>query len=69
MNQQQEKTNLISHREEEFLWKDSKFIWNKQVTFALSSVYEARDIEADNTKKNKKFWQLIAQDLKWAMFI
>ncbi|CAL1672070.1 unnamed protein product [Lasius platythorax] len=43
--------------------QESKFIWSKRATCALLSAYEARDIETDNTKKNKKFWQSIANDL------
>ncbi|XP_025162538.1 uncharacterized protein LOC112590402 isoform X2 [Harpegnathos saltator] len=43
--------------------QECKFIWTKQATFALLSAYEARNIEVDNTKKNKRFWQSIATDL------
>ncbi|XP_025162051.1 uncharacterized protein LOC105190067 [Harpegnathos saltator] len=43
--------------------QECKFIWTKQATFALLSAYEARNIEMDNTKKNKRFWQSIATDL------
>lgn len=35
--------------------QECKFIWSKRATCALLSAYEARDIEADNTKKIKNF--------------
>jgi len=32
-------------------------LWNKQATLRLLFAYKAHDIEADNTKKNKRFCQ------------
>lgn len=59
----QEKSIVTTVLQNQPVSQDSKLIWTKQATFALLSAYEARNIETDTTKKNKKFWQSVADEL------
>lgn len=45
-----------------YLVKD-KLTWNKQSILALLSAYETNNIQTDNTRKNKKFWDTVALDV------
>ncbi|XP_046408923.1 uncharacterized protein LOC124173525 [Ischnura elegans] len=41
-----------------------KIQWTRAATFALLDAYVKRNIECDRSKKNKTFWQHIAQDVR-----